>query len=592
MVHRLDREGEINEQSSDIVEPLTSVNNEENSGAEPQVLEQNESSIIDENIQPRRSERERKPPVRFSEYYDSLFETYSEPVEPDVPNTFKDVEKSPEREKWIAAIQEELNSMEKNNVWTLIKRPDKIKTLKSKWIFKIKTDALGKPVRYKARLVAKGFLQKEGIDFEDTYAPVAKFATIRTLLAVGVARSMFFHQLDVKTAFLYGNLKENIYLELPEGMKADSLTVLKLRKSLYGLKQSPRCWNAKFNTSLIKMGLERSLHDSCLYTRIVPGHTIYLVIYVDDVLIAGDTEKDIEELKQELTKVFEMSDCGHLSRYLGTSIEYNKEKGIMYLDQINSIQNILKTYGMEDSKAALSPMEKGLQLQVNTEGITDQPYRELLGRLMYLMLSVRPDICYAVGYMGRFQQTPSDEHWIALKRILRYLRGTQNMKLTYNRNINSQKLEGYVDADWGSCIQDRKSTSGYIFYVYGCPVSWCSKKQQTVATSSSEAEYVAVSAATSEGLWLRGILMDMEILKSEETFVLHEDNAGCIAMAKNMECKRSKHIDIKHHFVRDHVAKGILKIVYIPTNQQVADVFTKSLDNTSFIAIRKLILLN
>ena len=263
----------------------------------------------------------------------------------------------------------------------------------------------------------------------------------------------------------------------------------------------------------------------------------------------------------------------------------------MKLSQTTSIKKILNTFGMEDSKPVLTPIEKGTLLTPEVKDITKQPYRELLGRLMYLMLCVRPDLCFAVGYLGRFQQNPGDEHWVVLKRILRYLKGTLDLKLEYSK-INNEKLVGFADADWGSSSYDRKSTSGYIFYVFGCPVSWCSKKQQTVATSTSEAEYIALSAAVSEGLWLRGILQDLKVFKPNEAFTIYEDNAGCISMAKNMECKRSKHIDIKHHFIRDHVNKGELKIEYIATKNQIADILTKPLDNNSFRAIRRMVFLN
>lgn len=198
------------------------------------------------------------------------------------------------------------------------------------------------------------------------------------------------------------------------------------------------------------------------------------------------------------------------------------------------------------------------------------------------MLSVRPDLCFAIGYMGKFQQNPGESHWIALKRILRYVKGTSSMKFIYEK----QSDMGYADADWGSSLDDRKSTSGYIFYVFGNPISWSSKKQSTVATSSSEAEYIALSNATSEGLWIRGILLDLQVVDDTYPITIFEDNEGCIAMAQNVESKRSKHIDIRHHFIRDHVMKGNLVVKHISTKSQIADIFTKSLDTTSFITIR------
>ena len=560
-----------------------------------------EMLVQDSNTEPaieptlRRSERIQSRNTKFSDYYNSLFETCSIDISQSnkIPNTFKEMESSADRAKWDAAVKEELESMKTNNVWKIVKKSGNVKTLKSRWIFKIKEDGVGKPIRYKARLVAKGYLQKPGLDYDETYSPVAKLSSIRIVLAVGVLNQMYFHQLDVKTAFLYGELEEDLYMEVPDGMKAEPNSILKLQKSLYGLKQSPRCWNTKFNQVLIQLGFVRSSHDYCLYTRIKGQHIMYLILYVDDVLIVGQSEADIEIIKKELSVKFEMSDCGPLKHYLGTVVEYNQAGAVMQLHQSISIQRILEDFGMAECKAARTPMEKGLKLMpTKSDELKPYPYRELLGRLMYLMLSFRPDLCYAVGYLGRFQQNPSEEHWVALKRVVRYLQHTSQMKLQYLKEENAQKLVGYVDADWGSNIEDRKSTTGYVFYVYGCPVSWCSKKQTTVATSSSEAEYVALSAATSEGIWIKGILEDMQVFNKDDKFTLYEDNTGCIAMANNLECKRSKHIDIKHHFIRDHLLKGDFKIEYVSSSNQVADIFTKALDFNTFTTIRNKLLLN
>ena len=539
----------------------------------------------------RRSTRLSRPPIRFTDMYNSLFEACCE-SSTKIPNTYSDIQNCHDKKEWLIAVNEELEAMRKNNVWIQVPKPDNIKPLKSRWIFRIKEDAFGNPTRYKARLVAKGYLQKEFIDYDETYAPVAKFSTIRTLLAVGVFRSMHFHQMDVKTAFLYGDLEEDIYLQIPEGMKESPNDVLKLKKSLYGLKQSPRCWNTKFNNILLKFGFSRSMHDACLYIKLSAGHDIFIIIYVDDVLIVGETNEDVCNLKSKLCQVFEMTDCGLLTHYLGTAIEYDRVTGVMKLSQISSTQKILNSFGMDDSKPMSTPMEKGLILEPETQESTNYPYRELLGKLMYLMLWVRPDLCYSVGYLGRFQQYPSETHWTSLKRVLRYLKGTSGLKLEFRKNTKAEKVVGYADANWASHSHDRKSTSGYIFFVYGCPVSWCSKKQQTVALSSSEAEYVAMSAAVSEGMWLRGILQDLNVLASDEAITIYEDNAGSIAMAKNMECKRSKHIDIKHHFLRDHVNKGHINIMYISTQEQVADIFTKPLDRSLFNCIRSKLFLN
>lgn len=249
---------------------------------------------------------------------------------------------------------------------------------------------------------------------------------------------------------------------------------------------------------------------------------------------------------------------------------------------------ILDKFSLCTCNPTLTPMEKGLQL-TRDGNTTSHPYRELLGSIMYQMLCVRPDLCFPISYMGRFQQNPTESHWTSLKRITRYLKGTTAMGLPLKRTESSTSLVGYVDADWATDVEDRKSVTGYLFKVHGCPVSWASRKQATVSTSSSEAEYVALSAAVSEGIWLAGILEDMKCKDPNESTILYEDNRGCIGLAKNPESKRVKHIDIKHHFVRDHVAAGRIKIEPISTNDQQADIFTKALDSARFQYLRTMI---
>lgn len=460
------------------------------------------------------------------------------------------------------------------------------KPLKTKWVFRIKPNEDGKPSKYKARLVVKGFLQKYGIDYEETFAPVAKLTTIRIVLAVGVQTGLFFHQMDVKTAFLHGDLREEIYMDIPEGLTASSNMVCKLNKSLYGLKQSPRCWNEKINTVLIQLGYVRSKHDYCLYIKENKKDVMYIVLYVDDLLIAGKSLPDITKLKKKLSEKFEMTDCGELKHFLGIKIKYNITDGTMDLSQKSNIDKVLTKFNMMECNPARTPMDKGFTIPED-EQTTNQPYRELLGSLMYLMLCVRPDICYNIGYMGRFQQHPNENHWKALKRILRYLKGTNNINLRFKRNLNSKILVGYSDADWASDSIDRKSVSGYVFKIFDNCVSWSSKKQATVATSSSEAEYIALSSAASEAIWIRGILIDMHILDSTYSIPIFEDNQGCIFMSRNSECKRSKHIDVKHHFIRDHVSRGLLDIQHVSTEKQLADILTKPLGNQRFKLLRE-----
>lgn len=357
----------------------------------------------------RHSERERRLPGKLFDYFVNYRATAGDSFSSDVPTCYDEIVRRKDQREWLGAIQDELQSMAVNNVWRFVKCPDGVKPLKAKWVFRVKDDADGNPVRYKARLVAKGFLQKHGLDYADTFAPVAKLATIRTVLAASVHQGFSLHHMDVKTAFLYGELKENIYMVVPDGVKAPPNTVCQLLKSLYGLKQSPRCWNEKFNEKLLKLGFVRSKHDYCLYTRIQNENEIYVVIYVDDLLICGRRLDTIMKLKQQLTTMFEMTDCGDVTHFLGMRVDYDKKQGSLRLTQEANIEKLLVRFDMANCNTVKTPVEKGIQL-TRTGEPTTQPYRELLGSLMYVMLCTRPDICYSIGFLGRFQQDPTTQH--------------------------------------------------------------------------------------------------------------------------------------------------------------------------------------
>lgn len=562
-------------------EPIAQMN-EQNEVTSDEDDSQNSAEENDPDIGKRRSLRIKQFPMKFMDY---ITGHEANVVQNNIPESFNEIFNRDDTDSWMQAVNDELNSMKKNHVWDLVKPPVGAKILKTKWVFKLKEDCNGNLTKYKARLVAKGFLQKHGIDYWETYAPVAKLTTVRIALAIGVRHGYHFHQLDVKTAFLHGDLKEDIYIEIPHGVKADPGLVCKLEKSLYGLKQAPKCWNEKFNVFLQSLGFSRSRHDYCLYFKMDTdkASVLILILYVDDVLVVGNNINRIMDLKTQLSKHFEMSDCGPLKHFLGMNMDLCN--GELSISQEASISKILNKFGMTECNPVKSPMEKGLQLQKGESPTNPNlPYRQLLGSLMYIMVCSRPDICYHVGYLGRFQENPNEIHWQHLKRVLRYLKGTMKMKLNF-RNYSDEPVIGYADADWATDLSDRKSVSGYMFKVYGCTVSWCSKKQQTVATSSSEAEYIALSMASTEALWIRGVLEDLREI-SGYAVKIFEDNKGCIGMSNNLESKRAKHIDIKHHFVRDNIMNGNIVVEHIRSEKQLADLFTKSLDTNKFQKLR------
>lgn len=401
--------------------------------------------------------------------------------------------------------------------------------------------------------------------------------TIRMFLSYALQHNHEIKQLDVPSAFLNGELKNDIYIKIPEGVKEINNKVLKLNKALYGLREAPRVWNDCFNNFMEEKGLHRSKTDACLYI----GNEIKLVIWVDDVLMMGNEEK-MKKLKLEMKKKFNIKDLGVLKTFLGTEIIY--EKDCIKLSQQKLIKKILQRFKMGECKPTKTPMETNCYLNGVKEDI-DVPYREVIGSLNYLAMISRPDIAYATSYLGRFLDKPSNDTWKAAKRILRYIKGTPELTLTFNKNSREQ-IVAYADADWGSDKIDRKSTTGTAIFYNGNLISWASKKQGVVAISTAESEYYAAATCGTEILFLRGLLEDFTGICPEAHLMM--DNQSTLEMVQSREnTKRSKHIDIKAHFIKDIISKGYIKPSYISTNENIADIFTKPLSYDKFSYFRK-----
>lgn len=504
----------------------------------------------------------------------------------EVPSSIEDIKSRPDSTKWMEAVNREMDSLLQNNTWTLTKLPKCRSTVDCKWVFKRKHDENGLPCDYKARLVARGFSQRKGFDYQETYSPVAKITSFRIILAVAAQFDLHIHQMDVKTAFLNGNLNEDIYMSQPDGFAEGDL-VCKLNKSIYGLKQASRMWNDRFHHDVIKLGFKRSEYDYCLYAIQNNNITVYLLLYVDDLILVGNNFLEINRIKSLLSTEFDMKDMKELKYFLGISIERDIKKGTLFISQEAYLNNVLKRFGMANCKGASTPMELHLQLpREENATTTSMPYKELIGCLMYVVLTSRPDLSASVIYLSQFQSCATDTHFQHLKRILRYIKQTSNLKLVYQRDENIEPLVGYADADWGNDMNDRKSISGFVFKVVGSFVSWSTRKQVTVALSSTEAEYVALSSAACEAVWIRGFLQNIGI-KIEQPTKIYEDNQACIGIAEEpREHKRMKHIDIKYNKIRELILLKIIKILYIPSAQQLADIFTKSLPVNSFEYLR------
>ncbi|KAK1432653.1 hypothetical protein QVD17_09551 [Tagetes erecta] len=501
----------------------------------------------------------------------------------DVPLSYQEAAKGNE---WRKAMDSELESIEKNRVWVLTDAPWNQTPIGLKWLYKIKRDAKGKITRHKARLVAKGYVQQLGIDFEDTFAPVARMETIRLILALAGKMGWLVYHLDVKTAFLHGDLKETVYVKQPEGYerKGEEHKVYKLTKALYGLKQAPRCWNIKLNGVLKELGFKRCAHEQAVYVRVKGIDILILCVYVDDLLLTGNNQAEIDVFKEEMTNKFEMTDMGLLCYYLGIEVIQNEE-GIL-IKQSAYAEKLLEVAGMKGCNETKVPMEAGLKLHKDDQGNEVDPthYRRLVGSLRYLT-HTRPDILYAVGYVSRFMQEPKESHMKAVKHLIRYIKGTTHYGIKYKRT-GGGTLIGYSDSNFVTDSEDGRSTSGNVFFYNDCAVSWQSQKQKTVALSSCEAEFMAATLAACQAVWLHGLLEEITV-KQQEIVTILVDNKSAIQLMKNPVFHgRSKHISPKYHFIRQCVDKNQVQVDFVSGNMQKADVLTKALPLIKFAEMR------
>jgi hypothetical protein len=474
-----------------------------------------------------------------------------------------------------------MRSLDKNRTWFLVKQPPGKKTLQCRWLFRIKEEADGSK-RYKARLVVKGFQQKEGVDYNEIFSPVVKMTTIRLVLGIVAAEDLHLEQLDVKTAFLHGDLEEDIYMMQPEGFVAEGKEnlVCKLHKSLYGLKQAPRQWYMKFDNFMIKGGYKRCEMDHCCYLKKFSSSYIILLLYVDDMLIAGSDMQEINKLKKQLSQEFEMKDLGAVKQILGMSITRDRAAGTLKLSQEKYIKKVLEKFNMAEAKAVCMPL--GVQFKLNKEQcpkVEDErlemdkiPYASAVGSLMYAMVSTRPDIAHAVGVVSRFMSNPGREHWQGVKWLLRYLKRTSKTCLCFRKK--KIVLEGFADADLGGDKDTGKSTTGYVFTIGGTAISWMSRLQKSVALSTTEAEYMAIAEAAKELVWLKNFMAELGIQQGD--CVLHCDNQSAVHLAKNpVFHSRTKHIQMRYHFIRELINDGTLDLRKILGTKNPADMLTK-----------------
>ena len=507
----------------------------------------------------------------------NLFIADQEPMI-DEPKTFAEAMTGPNRADWKAAIDNELKAHAMNETWKITARPSSGTVLTAKWVFKLKRDEVGNVIKFKARLVARGFQQQEGRDFTETYAPVARSESIRILLAIATIKQLSVERFDVSTAFLHGTLEEDVYVDAPDGVKVRSGECLKLIKALYGLKQAPLAWHSTFDSAASAIGFTKIASDACVYTH--KDKQAYMSIYVDDGLIIGQTTDICLKIINRLNQFFTTN---RISGEIFLGMQLKSTKNGLHLSQRRYVADLLRRFNMEDCSGSVTPLVDS-KILFDREGDTraDVPYRAAIGGLLYAALCTRPDILYPTILLSRFNEEPLTKHWAAVKRILSYLKRTIDYGLIFERGKSQEMtIDAFSDADWAGDIENRKSTSGVIIFLNRCPIIFVSRQQTTVAQSSTEAELIAACEATKELMWLVSFLSDLGLTHSKPT--LYVDNKSTIALIKNNDTKRrSKHIDIKYHLVREKHLKGSFDLQHVGSNCQLADYLTKPIGKNQF----------
>ncbi|KAJ9507131.1 hypothetical protein QJQ45_004864 [Haematococcus lacustris] len=488
-------------------------------------------------------------------------------------------------EQWAVATDAEMESLHGHRTWKLVDPPQGCRPLDNRWVFSVKEASQGHIARLKARLVVKGFMQREGVDFTELHAPVSKHATVRALLATAAAWDMDLEHLDVKTAFLNGYLDEEIYMKQPAGYEDGSARVCRLKRALYGLRQAPRAWHARLKAELEQLGFAASAADSCLFTMVRGDSKVLLAVYVDDCLLAvskGDAET-MAWVKQQLAAVFDIHQLGSAERFLGMEIVRDRAAGRLVLSQERYAAAVVDRFGLADARPRATPLSTSEQLVREGEVVLrmgEHSYAKLVGSLMHLAVCTRPDIAHAVGLCAKYMAAPTQQHWQALHGVLRYVASTVSHGLAFG---GAEGLVGFCDADFAGDLDTRCSTTGFVFTMHGAAVSWSSRRQPTVAVSTTEAEYMAASAAAKEALWLRVLLADLSVGSAVEPVTIMCDNEAAITLIKHpIASARSKHIDVLHHFVRERVARGELVFKYLASGANVADAMTKALPGVKY----------
>ncbi|WVZ95469.1 hypothetical protein U9M48_041230 [Paspalum notatum var. saurae] len=535
------------------------------------------------HVDPEPELEEDEAPRRYRNLSDCIAEAQPRILYPDEwlltateePSTYDEAATDP---AWRAAMEEEMQAIEANGTWEAVELPAGHRPIGLKWVYKLKKDAQGIVVRHKARLVAKGYVQRAGVDFEEVFVPVARLDSVCALAALAAHEGWKLHHLDVKSAFLNGDLKEEVYVAQPPGF-SDGCCACTRRSTDFGR------LHAKLDRTLVALGFKRCEEEHGVYTRGEGRSHVLLGVYVDDLILTGAEDDAITSFKDEMKSSFKMSDLGCLSYYLG--IEVKQGEGRITLCQAAYAAKLLDKAGMAGCNTVHTPMETGLKLSKDSPNppIDATFYRSIVRSLRYLV-HTRPDITFAVGMASRFMASPTTEHMSVVKHLLRYIAGTIHYGLVYNKQEGGLTLCGYSDSDMAGDMDGRRSTSGVLYCLGRSPVSWQSQKQSVVALSCCEAEYIAASTVACQGIWL-GRLLGSFYGKSAGVVTIYIDNQSSIQLCKNPVFHgRSKHIETRFHFIRDCVEGGQVTVRKIHTDDQLADILTKALGKVRFQVLR------
>ena len=513
------------------------------------------------------------------------------------PSSYEQAMKQPEADHWREAMKKEVEQLNANQTWILTSLPPGRKAIDGRWVYKVKIGADNKIQKFKARWVARGFAQIPGVDFDQTFAPTVRPATAKVILTLIANFDLHAVQLDVILAFLNSRFSEGetIYVVQPKGFEDGTDRVCQLLRPLYGLKQAARLWYLTFKSGVKKIGLKPAKSDECLFVR---EDGLILMIHVDDMVMTGPSKSAVIEAESALGQLFNVTSLGEITYYLGMKIDRDVEHHKISLSQKAYLQRMLDTYDGDSTKISKTPMEEGAKftkapVDYNADPHARKRYQAQIGSLLYPMLITRPDLAFALTKLSRYSSNPLPEHERGVTRIMRYVRKTLDYAITIQGDDSNNPLErlgkvlGYVDADYARDLDTRRSTTGSVYMFANAPITWASKLQATVSLSTCEAEYNAIVTTAKEAIWLSYLLTDLRFANVKPMRIC-TDSQSAMKLAYNPQFHaRTKHIDVKHHWIREAISDRRFELTYINTKDQIADGFTKALGWIKFEAFVK-----